>query len=226
MKNKLKSIAVPKTWTIKRKKNIWTMKPVGGHRLEHSLPVSTLLKVYLKHAKTTKETRSIVNLKGILVDGRKIKKINIGVGIMDILEIPVLKEKYVMMINQRGQLYPLKTDLTFKIAKITNKTRKGNKTQLNLFGGQNLIVDKDSFKVGDTITLDLKEGKVKDHIKFAEGASCMLLGGSHIGEIGNIKKIEDDKIIISGKSGNEFETLKKFIYVIGKDKPLIKIDEK
>lgn len=70
--------------------------------------------------------------------------------------------------------------------------------------------------------LNLKDLKIKEHLKFAEGMSCLLLGGSHIGEVGIIKKIEDSKITIASDSGNDFETLKKFVYIVGKEKPLIK----
>jgi small subunit ribosomal protein S4e len=199
------------------------MKPKGPHKLENSIPVSTLLRDYLKHAKTSREIKNIVNYKNILVDGRRIKKVSYGIGIMDVIEISELKEKYVMLINTRGRLYLAKTDLNFKIAKITDKKRIKNKTQLNLFGGKNIVVDKDVFKVGDSILLEFKDNKIKDHIKFAAGASCMLLGGSHIGEFGSIKNIEEDKITITGEKGNDFETLKQFVYVVGKEKPLIKI---
>ncbi len=226
MKNKLKSIAAPKTWGIRRKKNVWIMKPRGGHSTAYSLSVSTLLKFYLKHAKTAKEIRNILQKGEVLVDGRKISQPNYGVGVMDILEIPSIKEKYIITINRRGKIHPAKTDISFKLAKITSKMKRGKKTQLGLFGGKCLLVEKDSFKVGDTLVIEIKDSKIKEHIKFAEGASCLLLGGSHIGELGSVKKIEGDKITISGDSGNEFETLRKFLYVVGKEKPLFKITEK
>jgi len=226
MKNRLKSMAVPSSWGIKRKKNIWTLKPKGSHSTEHCLPIATILRDYLKHAKSTRELKNIVYRKGILVDNRKIKDIHHGIGIMDIIEIPELKEKYIMLINTRGKLCFEKTDLKFKIAKIIGKKKVGKKVQLNLFGGKNVLVEKDDFKVGDTVLLELKDYSIKEKIKLGEGVSCMLLGGSHIGEFGKIKKIEGDRIVIEGKSGNEFETLKKFVYVAGKDKPLVEISEK
>jgi len=222
MKNRLKTVAAPRTWSIKRKKNIWTMKPKGPHKIENSMPVSTLLRDHLKHAKTSREIKNIIHRKGILVDNKKIKNINRCIGLMDIMEIPELKEKYILLINTKGKLYLEKTGINFKIAKITGKTSIGKKIQLNLFGGKNIIVDKDVYKVGDTVIAETKDFKIKEHIKFAEGSSCMLLGGSHIGEFGTVKKIEEDKIVISGENGNEFDTLKRFVYIVGKDKPLIK----
>ena len=226
MKNRLKSMATPRTWLIKRKKNVWTLKPKGSHKIEHCLPIGTILRDCLKHAKTTRELKNIIYRKGILVDSKKISDIHHSIGIMDIVEVPELKEKYIMLINTRGQLYLEKTDLKFKVAKIIGKKKIGKKIQLNLFGGKNVVADKDDFKVGDTVLLDLKDYSIKDKINLAEGASCMLLGGSHIGEFGKIKKIQDHRITIEGEPGNEFETLKKFVYVTGKEKSLIETVKK
>ena len=222
MKNRLKSIAAPKTWQIKRKKSIWIVKPKGPHKTENSLAIATLLREYLRHAKTSREIKNIIYYKQVLIDGRKVKKINESAGIMDIIEIPDLKEKYVMTINSRGKLALQKTELSFKIAKIIGKKTQGKTTQLNLFGGKNILVEKDEYKVGDTVLLNLKDLKIKEHLKFAEGMNCLLLGGSHIGEVGIIKKIDGNKIILTSDSGNDFETLKKFVYIVGKEKPLIK----
>jgi len=223
MKNRLKSLAAPKTWEIKRKKHVWTMKCKGPHRIEQSIPVGTILKEYFKYAKTTKDAKNIVYRKGVFVNGRRINDICYGVGIMDVFEIPELKEKYLMLINTRGKLCMVKTDIEFIISKITGKKTVKGKTQLNLFGGGNVIAEKDGFKTGDTLLLGLKDGKIKEHIRLAEGAVCMLLGGNHVEERGNIKGIHEEKLIITGEDKKEFETLKRFVYVVGKEKSPINV---
>jgi len=226
MKNRLKSIAAPKSWSIKRKKNIWTTKPKGSHKIEYCLPIAIILRDHLKHAKSRKELKNIVYRKGVLVDNRRIKDIRYGTGIMDIVEIPEIKEKYVVLVDKKGKLCLEKTELKLKIAKIIGKKKIGKKMQLNLFGGKNVIIEKDNFKVGDTVLLDLNDYGIKEHIKLAEGVSCMLLGGSHMGEFGKIRKIEGNKIIVTGEDGSDFETLKKFVYVVGKDTPLVGANKK
>lgn len=225
MKNKLKSLAAPKTWAIERKKDVWTMKPKGPHKMEQSLAIGTVLKQYLNYCRTSKEARNVVHKKGILVNNRKAMDIRASVGIMDIVEIPELKEKYVVLVSTRGKLCFSKTNADFRISKITGKRAINGKTQLNLFGGENLFVEKGSFKVGDSVLLDLKSPAIKEHLKLEDGASCFLLGGSHVGEAGIIKQIKNNKIIIAGRDGNDFETLKKFVYVTGKDKSLVNVCE-
>lgn len=226
MKSCLKSLATPKTWDIKRKKNVWTMKPKSPHKIDNCMPIATIFKDHLKYAKTTKDVKNIVYGKGVLVDNKKVKDIHFGVGVMDVLEIPELKEKYLMIINKKGKLAIIKSDLKFKIAKIIGKTRTKNKTQLNLFGGSNIFVAKDDFKVGDTILVDTKDNSIKEHIKFSEGMTCILLGGKHIGEFGKIKQIKNNKIVIEGDNKEEFETVKDVVYIVGKEKSLIEIKEK
>ena len=57
----------------------------------------------------------------------------------------------------------------------------------------------------------------------------MIIGGSHIGEVANIEDIE---IISSSKPNltkmkgkNDFSTLQKYVFPIGKAKPVIELPE-
>ncbi len=223
MKNQLNSLAAPRTWNIRRKKEKFTMKPKGPHKLENSIAIGTLFRQYLKNAKTSREVKDIINSKGVLVNGHKVKDVSFGAGLMDLVEIPGLNKKYIILINRKGKLCLVDTELDTKIAKISGKKKVNGKIQLNLFGGDNLIVEKDESKVGDSVLLDLKSGKIKDSMKLAEGSACILLGGSHIGEFGTVKEVDNKKITIIGKDKTEFETLKKLVYIVGKKEPLIKI---
>ena len=49
-----------------------------------------------------------------------------------------------------------------------------------------------------------------------------MVGGRHVGEIGVIENIKAGKVTYKLKGG-VFETLKDYAFVIGEDKPLIKI---
>lgn len=223
-KNHLKSIAAPKTWKIKRKKHIWITKPKGSHKLEQCMSINTILKDFLKYAKTNREVKRIISKKGVFIDGVKIKKPDQSAGLMDIIAIPEIKESYRIMLDGKGKIDLVKVDEKTKLCKIINKTKIGKKTQLNLFGGKNILVDKDDYKVGDTVILEFPENKIKGSVKLEKGSLCYLIGGNHIGEVGIINKIEGDKIIVKTKD-EEFETLKKFIYMVGKEKPLIKFEK-
>ncbi|MEM4336734.1 MAG: 30S ribosomal protein S4e [Candidatus Woesearchaeota archaeon] len=217
-KNHLKRIAAPHSWKIKRKKHIWVIRAKGPHKLENSIPLAVLLRDILKHAKTMKEVKDIINNKVILVNGKRRKDPHFGIGIMDIVEIPEVKEKYIILIDKLGKIIALKTNLNSRISKIINKKRIGKRTQLNLFGGENFIVEKDNYKTGDSVIIDNK--KIKEHLKFEEGANCFLTGGSHKGEFGNVSKIEKDSVFVK-IDNSEFETKKDFIYIIGKEKIVV-----
>ena len=45
----LKRLVAPRSWNIARKERTWTTKPMPGkHSLEGALPISTILRDYLK----------------------------------------------------------------------------------------------------------------------------------------------------------------------------------
>ena len=52
-----------------------------------------------------------------------------------------------------------------------------------------------------------------------------LTGGKHIGETGKVQDIASSRIIYKTEKGDVVETLKKYAFPVGKDKPLIKITE-
>jgi len=66
---------------------------------------------------------------------------------------------------------------------------------------------------------------INTHIKLEKGSTIFLIGGKHLGETGTIEDITGNKIIYKIKSNEVFETLKKYAFVIGIDKPIIKLDE-
>ncbi|MEK6839814.1 MAG: 30S ribosomal protein S4e, partial [Nanoarchaeota archaeon] len=117
-------------------------------------------------------------------------------------------------------LKKLDTDPKEKSCKIIGKhTLRKKKIQINLYDGKNIVVDKDSYKVGDTVIV--AEGKIKRHIKLEKGSLIYLTGGKHIGKVGKLiditkfKGMENDRIIMETKEG-KIETLKDYVFVIEK----------
>jgi len=76
--------------------------------------------------------------------------------------------------------------------------------------------------------LKIPEQEIQDHIKFENGTVGLITGGKHIGEIGSIKEITITKssmpntVVIEGE-GKTFQTLKDYVFVLGKDKPIISL---
>ena len=79
----------------------------------------------------------------------------------------------------------------------------------------------------------LREAKeqIKDTYKFEEGATILVTGGKHTGEIGKIQEIIVDEsskpntVLIEKANNDTFLTLKDYAFVIGRDEPVIDLLE-
>ena len=118
------------------------------------------------------------------------------------------------------------------LSKIVNKTTiKGGKTQLNLHDGKNVIIDEDAYSVGDVICLKVPEQEIVEAYPLQEGATVLVTGGKHTGELGTVSEIIENKssnpntIIIENSAKDEFLTLKDYAFVVGSDAPAISLLE-
>ncbi len=190
----LKGYNAPLSWPVKRKKAAYVAKPrPGPHKIANCITISVLLKGYLKYAKTAREVRKILTNGKLIVNKQVINDEKFPLGVFDTIEIPDTKEAYRIMLNERGRIALEKIDLAdsaFQLCRINGKTLlKGKKMQLNLSAGRNILVDKDSYKVGDSIIYNLIDKKIIKHLKLEKGSKAFLIGGSYAGSIGTIEKI-------------------------------------
>ena len=224
VKNHLKRLKVPRTWSIPRKSRTWITKPnPGPHKIENSLPLNVILRDILKYAKTTKEVKSILNKKDILIDKIPRKDHKIPVGLFDILEIPRINERFIILLDRKGRIHPIKItekQAEIKYSKIIDKkVLKGNKVQINLYNGNNLISENKDYKVNETLVINLKDKKVLNSLKFEKGAIAYIISGKHAGNSGEIKAIKGRQV--------EMQTNEKLIrvpreYIFIIDKEIIK----
>jgi len=225
MKRHLKRISAPRTWSIKRKENVWiTRQNPGPHNMKNSIPLNVIFKDILKYTKTTRETKRILSQGNVFVNGKARKNVRFSVGPLDVLSLPT-GENFRLLYNKLGKFVLVsagKDEGKRVLYKIKNKVPlKNKKIQLNFSEGSNIIVDKDTYSTGDTLVLE--GGKIKEHVKFEDSASIYAIGGKHIGAIGSLKKI-DNGYEIKTKHGS-FKILKEHVFVIGKDKPLFNVKE-
>lgn len=226
VKNHMKRIAAPNTWRIDRKESTFITRPdPGAHRLKHCMALSAAMRELLKVAKSAKEAKKIIKHKDVFVDKRKRDQDAFAVGVMDIIEFPQLEQQHRILLDSKGKLTSVQADTkeaATKLSRIDSKSRlSGGKTQLNLYDGRNIIVEKDSYKTGDTLKLSLPDQKIQDHFKLEKGASVMLIGGKHAGMVVTIDDISGAKVIIKTSKNQKFETLRKHVFVVGKDKPAL-----
>jgi small subunit ribosomal protein S4e len=232
VKKHLKTLTVPKTWPIKRKGQKFVIRPNPGKSFTYSMPIALIFKNNLKYCKTTKEAKAILLDKEILVDGKRRLDTKYLIGLMDVLSFPIAKEYYRILINtqKKLQLIPIeKKESSLKVVKITGKKvlNKG-KIQLNLFDGRNILVKKDNYAVGDSVLIELPGQEIKEHFKLGKGNYAFLISGKHTGEHGKIMDVSEGKegSVTIKTTKHEFKTSKDSIYLVGKEKPAIKIEIK
>lgn len=228
VKNHLKRIAAPSTWNIERKTATWITRPnPGAHSLLLGIALDTVMRDMTKVAKTTREVNFIVAAKDVLVDKKRRKDRRFNVGFMDVVEFPEIKESYRILLDFKGRLTAVRIgddETATKLSRIECKTKiRGAKTQLTLSDGRNILLEKDSYHVGDSLQLELPSQKILHHFPLSKGATVYLLFGKHAGKIGTVEEINKGKLIFSlaGAKVEQYETLARYAFPIGAQKPAL-----
>jgi len=225
-----KRVTVPVSWPIARKTHAWVAKTSPGpHSSADSMPLVMVIRDMLKLVDNAREAKRALYEGKVLVDGKVQKDYKLPVGIFDVISVPLNNQQYRVLKDEKGMFYLslLEAGAVRKLARIENKTViKGKKQQLNLSDGSNKLVEGE-FKVGDSLILSLPEKNIEERIGFEVGNLAMVVGGKHTAQTGKIKEIitvkssQPNRVIISGDV--EFETIKDYVYMIGKDQPVIKL---
>lgn len=226
MKNHLKRITVPTTWSIDRKTSTFIMRPrPGAHPIEMSLPLGIVLKDFLKCAQTTREAKKVCNNQEILIDGKRKKEVHLPVGLFDVISMPT-KEDYRMVFDIKGRLVLQKIDAKekgLKPCKIKGKVALSKHIQLNLHDGSNILVEKD-FKcnVGDSVLITLPDRKVKELLPLKKDCIVFITDGKRRGDSGSFIEVKEDRAVYQ-KDEAKIETAKRYLFVIGDKKSAITI---
>lgn len=236
IKRHLKRLAAPRSWAIERKTTTWVTRSLpGGHRLDESLPLMHVIRDMLGYADTFREAKKILKEGNVLVDGKVVKEPKRAVGLMDIIEIPKTKDRFIVLNNKAGVLVleNLKaTEVKNKLLRLDDKRIvKGGKVQLNFHDGRNLLIDPaeaKKYSTHDSIFLTLSNNKIKQHLKYGPGSLVFVTKGSHRGELAKIKDISKTRssmanIVTLEKDGKEFRTVEDYLIVVGIDKPILSV---
>lgn len=248
----MKRLAAPRLWPVHRKKAVWTVKPSPGpHPMRECLPLQVIIRDILDYAKTGKEAKKIITDGKIIVDGSVRKDRRFPVGLMDVIEIPGLEKLYRVLPKYRKGLVlqPIEAEeKNFKLCKVIGKTTiKGGKTQFNLHDGRNLflvegrdyseeeeseteIISLNDIKVNDVLKISIPNQKFEEYIKLEEGVIGLIVGGKNAGRFGVIKDITKGlmrslNLITIETETEPVMTPLDFVFVVGKETPLIKLPD-
>ena len=228
MKQHLKRLAIPKTWPVEKKGRKFITRPSPSKAFELSIPLSVVFRDVLKTANSVKEVKHLLNNNYIFIDGIRQTDPRKSMGLMDTLEIKGTSEAYRLLLDKNGKLFLHKIkpeEAKLRPCKIIGKKLlKKGKMQINLLGSYNITLEKDDFKVGDVILLELPKKSVKEHLKLEKNCYIYLTGGNHVGRTGKLLE-EKGKEIVFVSEKKEFRTLGEFAFVIGRDKPVITLED-
>lgn len=224
MASHLKRTVAPKTWPILRKTTTFITRPKPkGQPIGFTLPVVVVMRELLGTVDTAAQARNVLHDSHVLVNGTRVYDVDAALGFMDIIEIGGEKHRLVINASNTLQLVPVRKGEDFTIDRIKGLTSlTGGKTQLNLASGRNVLVAKGEYKVGDSVQISL-DGKIGARYPLESGAAALIIAGSHIGAIGQVKDITGNVVTFEA-DGITFTTEKKNAYVVGKDKPAITLN--
>jgi len=244
-KKHLKRKAAPKFWPIHRKEFIWTVKPKPGpHRTSSCMPLALIIRDVLGFAKTLREAEAIISQEKIMVDGRVQRSELFPAGLMDVISIPDVEKAYRILPSEKGLvLHPIEKEETgFKLCRIEGKTVvDGGHIQLNLHDGRNVLIrvkdpkkpEEDVYRPMDTLKISVPSQEITGHMKLAEGALAIIIGGKNAGRHGKVVALEertDQKhrnqvITVEDANGKRFQTTLDLVFVIGDNEPSISLPE-
>ena len=240
----LKRLASPSFWPIHRKEEVWVTRPHPcPHPMGRSVPLLIVVRDILKFAASKREAEAAIVDRKIKVDGNVRVDKKFPAGLMDLIEVADINQTYRVLPSTHRvyRFHPVTgAEKDFKLCRIEGKTvLKGGDIQLNLHDGRNLLVkaadltgpEEDIYKILDVAQLNITNGKIMKHLKFAEGAYAIVVEGENIGQHGTITSVEKHSptapriVKIRGANDVEYNTVADYVFVIGEDKPLISLPE-
>lgn len=236
MSKHLKRFSAPKHWGLKAKTETFAVKPSPGpHPADIGVPLLGIVRDFLGYAQDSREALRILEQGDICVDHLVRKDHKYAAGLMDVISVKKTGENFRMLPDRKGlKMQPISdSEARFKLLRVRGKMLlRGGKLQVNFHDGSNLELPGDEIKkysAGDVVQISIPDKKIKDHLKVEPGNVAFVFRGKNSGQVGRIEKVTEGKstqpnLITISVDGREFQTLAKFIFVIGRKRPKIKVD--
>ncbi|MGD0250913.1 MAG: 30S ribosomal protein S4e [Thermoplasmata archaeon] len=231
---RLKRGAAPRTWTVPRKGTKWLKRPgPGPHAQDQSMPLLLVLRDVRHIVASAREARILLRSGAVRVDGSVAKDLDRGLGLMDTLSFASPLDAHFRMVkNRRGKLtlVPIpSTEASVKLGRVRFKhAAKGGRLQVTLHDGRNLLLPATTpYRVGDSVKIALPGQKVVEHLPLAPGALAYVSGGTHVGELARVDRVEvrnsSQPNLVHFKEG--FSTIKEYVFVVGQNAPEVTLGE-
>lgn len=185
---------MPKSWLIQRKKDKYIVTQKTSYPKKYSLPLVVILRDMLHITDKLIEAKKIIRSGEIEINGRVVKNYKFGVGLLDILHSKKLDKSFIILLTERGHLALKETkENNLKIGKIIGKKILNNNiTQLNLFGGKNLITT-EKYGVNDSVVIDLKKDNIVKHLPLKKESFVFIIAGKWKGQIAKVQALNKEK---------------------------------
>ncbi|MFG1519071.1 MAG: 30S ribosomal protein S4e [Thermoplasmataceae archaeon] len=230
--NRTKRMMVSRVVNIPRKVHFWGVTPsIGKHKKDESIALITVLRDYLHLGDKEREVTRIINSGKVRIDGKIVKERRYSVGFMDLIHINGLDVDYRVQYDTKGRLTLVKEKSErsgSKLVKIVGKKDEGaGKYLISFHDGQNILSENKDLKPGDVLLVSLPDKKIEQVLKLQPGNKVFLTGGSHVGKIATVKKIEVKESSHSNMLTLEegFGTVVDYAFVIGNNKFQYEISE-
>lgn len=226
-KQHLKRLFAPRDWMLSKLGGVFAPRPrAGPHKMRECVPLTLILRNRLKYALSGREAQMITRQKLVKVDGRVREDTKYPVGFQDVVHLPATQERFRMLYDVKGRFTLVKigeAEAAIKLCKVTNvATRSGRVPTLTTHDGRRLRYPNPKIKIGDTVVLDLNQGKITAVIPAKVGSQCMVTGGANRGRIGEVTSIDRHPgafhvAHVKDANGNEFLTRLGNIFFLSAD---------
>jgi len=222
----------PWFWPIPRKEYRFTTKPSPGpHPKGSCYSLLVLIRDVLKAGETADESKKLIKLGRVSVDGKVRRDHKFPVGLMDVISFTHLNLHYRLLPSRSSPLVPVKIneeESRVKLCKITKKTTvRGGKIAYTLHDGRNILCDLSvSYKPGDSLLILVPDQRVIDSFPLEQNNLAIITNGKNLGLKGRIREVREGTftkpktVIVETEEGPK-ETIADYVLVIGKEKPAL-----
>ena len=201
----LKRQSIKKSWPIPRKGTKYLA--VAAHEKNQGIPLSVVMRDILGLTRNKKELQKLINDKKVLVNGKTVRDVKYPILLFDSISFPEVKKHYRAVLKDKKMSFEEESESAAKnrAYRVMNKKQlKGNKTQLNLSNGKNLL-SSEKVDTGDFVVLNFDDNKIVKKISLQKGTEAIVVKGKHMGMQGKIKEITGEgnskiaEIVVDGE---------------------------